>query len=65
MGAGVTTGGVSVALWGAGVILDGYSIFEHGGDMTYGLGSLGGPGTGRAGTVWSVGNALYNSNIRE
>jgi len=65
IGAGVTSGGVSLVLWGGGALLDGYSIYEHGGDMTYGLGSLGIPAAGKYGTVWSVGNGIYNGNMRD
>ena len=60
VGGGFATGGTAWALWGAGAALDGYSVFQSWGNFSYGAGSLAIPPTGKYGTVWATGNAIYN-----
>ncbi len=64
VGSFFVTGGMSWVVWGAGMCIDGYSVYTNNNDITYGLGSLGTPPTGKAGSIWSTGNAIYNS-VRE
>ena len=61
---GFATGGTAWFLWGTGAALDGYSIYQNNMDLSYGLGSLTPPPTGKVGTIWSIGNAINNGYIR-
>ncbi len=64
VGGAFATGGLSYGFYGAGVALDGYSVYENQ-DLTYGLGMLLIPDTGRIGSVISTINAINNSYLRD
>ena len=57
VGGGFVSGGTAWGVWGAGVALDGYSVYESG-NILDASGSLAIPGTGKIGTGWAVWNAF-------
>jgi len=60
---GIFLGGVPAAVtWVGGAGLDAYSIYEHGGNLSYGAGSaIGNPYSGKAGAVVGTGVSIYNA----
>ncbi|PHR56140.1 MAG: hypothetical protein COA44_08575 [Arcobacter sp.] len=61
---GFATGGMAWWIWGAGAVLDSRSIWMNE-DISYGLGSMAIPPTGKVGMIWATGNATYNGFIRD
>jgi len=61
---GFATGGMAYWIWGAGLALDARSVYMNE-NISYGLGSMAIPQTGKIGMVWATGNATYNGFIRD
>lgn len=61
---GFATGGTAWALWGIGTYMDVSTAIKKE-DESYMYGIVAIPGTGTIGTVWAVGNAIFNTHMRE
>jgi hypothetical protein len=64
---GFISGGTAWGVWGAGAMLDGYSVYEHGGDLSYASGSAVGllPLNNKVGAVIGTGMSVYNGYLRD